>query len=46
MVGVQMADEDVADERRWHLQGDRESIRSQTVILALQGIRERLRESG
>jgi nicotinamide-nucleotide amidase len=31
---------------RHALDGDRESIRSQTVILALQGIRERLRNSG
>jgi nicotinamide-nucleotide amidase len=32
--------------RRHHLEGDRESIRAQTVILALQGLRERLRNRG
>ena len=31
---------------RHHLKGDRESIRSQTVVLALQGLRETLRKRG
>ena len=32
--------------KRHHLKGDRESIRSQTVVLALQGLRETLRKRG
>lgn len=32
--------------RKHQLRGDRESIRAQTVVLALQGLRERLRNRG
>jgi nicotinamide-nucleotide amidase len=38
--------EDRVDTSRKKFHGDRESIRSQTVILALQGLRERLRKRG
>lgn len=40
-------DNEVAiDAARHHLKGDRDSIRAQTVVLALQGLRETVRERG
>ena len=43
---VRKGNETGLEAERHTLQGDREAIRSQTVILALQGVRERLRTSG
>jgi len=39
-------DEPVVTTERRHLEGDRGRIRSQTVVLALQGLREHLRKRG
>jgi len=37
---------DAIDTKRHYLKGDRETIRSQAVVLALQGLREMLRKRG
>ena len=43
---VRNRDNEALQAQIYALKGDREEIRSQTVILALQGLRERLRNSG